>query len=526
MKKYLLTATILLTLITLAACNGSGDTPVPPQATPVQNENNQVGTVNTETPAENLPIEELKIQIDVATDELLSTFVNLYHADIRVPGQDEGATLVIWANQPLSHFNVAMLIPDALEGGDEWGFRPTDSFGSVSVLLPGEAFVIENYVGAGTLPNRGISFTDENGENIRVFFFQANQAYPEHGGQWIIREIEAERLIWTAPCGFDPPSDGDYAIIVNGVGFVDNAYGDFSPVYTMAGEQQPTHITMAVLWPLGLDAIQGGSQISLQYNGEGIGVGLSVVNYLTFGADRVVVGINDTFMSDDDGFVQYIPISLLRHLGFDVHFEGGRVHITGQLNVAVNPHPLAIALQNFINNAEGRTKAFVTHIGGVPGMVAIEFVDDTFAEATLFVNHWQGVIHREIGSIEGFPFSIGNTSDGSESLVKMTGDGGNRSYTMFAIVTNPTTMAEEIIYHFTIYAESESLGVDGNFRINYYRFNGGWLEGIEGGRHSITEEEFYEIRSGMGGWINSWRDMWDSTELILTWVSPTWSPTW
>jgi hypothetical protein len=57
-----------------------------------------------------------------------------------------------------------MLISDWLDDKDEWGFKPTDSFGSAAMLLPGEAFVIENYMGSGTLPNRGITFTDENGE--------------------------------------------------------------------------------------------------------------------------------------------------------------------------------------------------------------------------------------------------------------------------------------------------------------------------------------------------------------------------
>ncbi|MCL2398701.1 MAG: hypothetical protein FWC91_03020 [Defluviitaleaceae bacterium] len=459
--------------------------------------------------------EELKIQIEVATDELLSTFANLYHADVRVPGQGEGVTLVIWANQLLHHFNVAMLISDVPEDGDEWGFRPTDSFGSVRMLLPGEAFVIENYVGAGTLPHRGISFTDENGGNTRVFFFTENQAYPEHGNQWIIQEIEAERLIWVAPCGFDPPSEeGDYSIIINGVGFVDNAYGNADDVYTLAGEQNPTHVTMSVLWMLGLDVISGGAQHSLQYNGGSIGVSLLSVNYLTFGADRDAVGINDTFMADD--FTTYIPISLLRHLGFDVHFEGGRVHIDGQLNVDINPHPLAIALQNFIDNAEGETRVSVPAVNGTLALLAIEFVDG-FAEATVFVYTGFEVIYKEIGSIEGFPFSVGFTGDGWGNLLKVTGDGGNSSYTMFGVATNPATSRDEIVYLFTIYDEL----VDDGSR-SYYRFDGGWPEGIEGGRHSITEEEFNTIRYGWGDFITCWRDSWDSTESILAWVTPIW----
>ena len=317
----------------------------------------------------------------------------------------------------------------------------------------------------------------------------------------------------------DLPSEEDYSIIINGVGFVDTSYGNTDDVYTLAGEQYPTHVTMWVLGALGLEAMAGGSQIALLHDSAGmIGVNLSVVNYLTFGADRVVVGINDTFMADNDYFTQYMPLSLVRDLGFDVHFEGGRVYINGEFDASLTiPHPLALALENFIADAEGETKALVPNVGGNVGVLAIEFING-FAEATLFVFTGFEVISKEIGSIEGFPFSVGFTSDGWGSLVIVTGDGGNSSYTMLGVATNPVTREEEIIYHFTIYAETEFLDFDGNYRIDYYRFNGGWLEGIEGGRHFITEEEFLEIRSSMGDRISSWREFSDNTESILAWV--------
>ena len=520
MKKFMIIAMMLFMLITLAACGGNGDAPELPQTTTAQNENNQTGGSDTKAPTANLPLEELKIQIDVATDELLNTFANLHRVDIRIPGDSEGVTLVVWANHALPSFAVITLTHDLLEDSDEWGFRPTDSFGSAEMLLPGEAFVIENYMGLGTLPHRGISFSDENGGNTRVFFFQENHAYPEHGGQWIIQEIEADRLIWTSICWFEPPSDGDYSIVINGAGFAYEPYTDATGarysaadvVYTVAGEQFPTHVTMSVLWMLGIDVISGGAQHSLQYNGGSIGVGLLSVNYLAFGADRVTVGINDTFMADDGAFTTFIPLSLIRDLGFTVRFEDGRVYIDGQLNVAINPHPLAIALQNFIDNAQGETQAHIPDVGGNPSVLAIEFVDG-FAEATLFVYTGFEVLSKVIGSIEGFPFSVGFTTDGWGSLVKVTGDGGNASYTMFGVATNPATSRDEIVYLFTIYAVRAD---DGS--IHHSRFDGGWLEGIEGGRYPITEEEFNTIRAGMGDWIACWRDSGDSMEFILGWV--------
>ena len=514
MRKWLLLLCVSILTFALAGCgdteiSDNGDTPPVEIMLPETTEDNEY-----------LPAEELKIQIDVATSELLSTFSNLIHADVSTPGDGEGVTLVIWANQTLFDFSVTALASDLLEEKEEWGFMPTYGFGGVSVLLPGEAFVIENYMGAGSLPHRGISFTDADGVTTRVWFFQENHAYPEHGEQWIIQEIEADRLIWEFSYDVDLP----YEVIINGVGFIDIAYGNADAVYFAAG-QLPTHVTLSVLWELGVDMISAGSQIALQYNGGSIGVGLRVLNYLTFGADRVPVGIYDTFMADDGYFTTYIPITLLRALGFDVYFKGSRVHIDGQLNVAVNPHPLAITLQNFIDNAEGETKAFIPNVGGfqsiLQSIVAIEFVD-SFAEAALFVYNGSEVISKEIGSIEGFPFSIGVTTDGWGTLVKITGDGGNRSYTMFDVAINPITMANEIVYRFTIYAE---LSDDGS--INYYQFDGGWLEGIEGGRLSITEEEFNMIYANWGDRIICWRDLWNETEHILAMITPNWwMPNW
>jgi len=204
MKKIMVAIMMLFMLIPLAACNDKVYTPALPT---MQNENNQTDIADTETPAENLPAEELIIQIDAATEERLSTFANLHQVDIDMHGHGEGTTLVVWANQPLSRLALVMLESYWLEDMDTWGFRPHDNIGYVITLLPGEAYVIKNYMGQGTLPHRGISFFDNDKNDTRVFFFQENHAYPNHGGRWIIQEIETERLMWTwtPPIGGDPP---------------------------------------------------------------------------------------------------------------------------------------------------------------------------------------------------------------------------------------------------------------------------------------------------------------------------------
>ena len=341
------------------------------------------------TPTANAPTDELTIQIAVATDELLGTFANLHHAHLNESGID----LVIWTNRPLPHLAVIALEPEWLEDRDEWGFSPRDNFGYVEILLPGEGYVINNYMGLGTLPHLGIGFFDETIRDTRIFVFQENHAYPEHGDAWVIYEIETDRIVWGFAGG--GTDNSPYSIIINGFGFAYDAYGNAADVYTLPGEQFPTHVTLSALWGLGLDAISGGAQISLQHDDGPIGVEIIMLNYLAFGADRVAVGINDTFMADNGYFTVYIPISLLRTLGFDVYFEGGRVHINGQLDVAINPHPLATALRNFIDNAEGETQAHIPNVGGHPSVLAIEFVDG-FAEATLFVYTGRDVISKEI----------------------------------------------------------------------------------------------------------------------------------
>jgi len=117
----------------------------------------------------------------------------------------------------------------------------------------------------------------------------------------------------------EAPDWSNYPIIINGVGVTNN-------FHIIEGEAFPTHVPLAVADVLGLDVMQSGSQISIQQDGENL-VGLSIVNYLTFGDDRVDVSVSDTFMADDDYFTIYVPISLFRELGFTAYSIGGHVYI-------------------------------------------------------------------------------------------------------------------------------------------------------------------------------------------------------
>ena len=185
------------------ACD-NGDTldELPVVETP-QPEIDPIVEIDPEPPAEEIPPEELNLRIDAASDEFLDTFLYLHQTDLGAPEFGEGVTLVLWANRPLANVAVVRLEAHLLEDRNEWGFMPLDNFGYAQMLQPGEALVINNYMGLGTLPHLGISFTDESGEDTKFFFFQENHAYPEHGDRWVIQEIEPERLIWEIPNEYD-----------------------------------------------------------------------------------------------------------------------------------------------------------------------------------------------------------------------------------------------------------------------------------------------------------------------------------
>jgi len=111
-----------------------------------------------------------------------------------------------------------------------------------------------------------------------------------------------------------------YPIVINGVGFTNE-------FFVMDDESTATHIP---LYPtvdvLGFEVIQGGSQISIQKNGESLAA-LNVENYLAFGDERNPVSMEDTFMAEDDYFTIFVPISLFRELGFVAYYSNGHVFV-------------------------------------------------------------------------------------------------------------------------------------------------------------------------------------------------------
>jgi len=187
MKKLLLIILAIALIFTLAACNDEDMPEItePPVETPVEEPDEE------EAPPEEEQEDygELEIQIASVEDMPLSNFSNYYEVDysqIRGDGVI-GTRLVIWANAPLRNLSLLSVTPDIID--DEWIYVPVGTYGTVSELLPGEAFVINAYVGLGTLPGSGITFTDIDGQQ-RYFVMIENMGYPEAGDRWLIWEFE------------------------------------------------------------------------------------------------------------------------------------------------------------------------------------------------------------------------------------------------------------------------------------------------------------------------------------------------
>jgi len=148
----------------------------------------------TETETENdslyLDGNSFGLTISLASEELLNTFDYLHEADYTLLRGDfaddvfeyfNGDRLVIRADVPLYDLALISIANDVLDDlDDRVVFAPVNAFGQIEVLLPGQAFVINSYVGLGTLPASGISFVSESGE--RHYFWmledQSVNIYP------------------------------------------------------------------------------------------------------------------------------------------------------------------------------------------------------------------------------------------------------------------------------------------------------------------------------------------------------------
>jgi hypothetical protein len=145
-----------------------------------------------DTATNNLQHEALRLNIALASDELLGTFNRIHEVDYRFvhAGFDainSTVNLAIWANVPLRNFALLTFANDIVD--ENFVFIPIATFGNVSEFLPGEVFVVNSYFGMGTLPWSGVTFIDGNGEHGAQRYFAMIQNQADEGDPWLIWEF-------------------------------------------------------------------------------------------------------------------------------------------------------------------------------------------------------------------------------------------------------------------------------------------------------------------------------------------------
>jgi len=244
MKKILLLVLALGLIFTLAACSENDEaeatpTPQPPAETPIeddsQNDDDYTSTLENEeadeeyepiedpendegydtTPDDNAeaPIEDsndsstdddtrgdsggvaLGLTIELLIEEEagpgpLADLTFMHTVDLDATFAFVGDTLMIRTFTPLRDFAVILIERDI--GADYDIIIPVEIIGDVvESFLPTEGFIIYNYMSVGTMPNRAITFLDENGQR-HFFFIIQNQGYPETGDRYILHEFQVE----------------------------------------------------------------------------------------------------------------------------------------------------------------------------------------------------------------------------------------------------------------------------------------------------------------------------------------------
>jgi len=86
--------------------------------------------------------------------------------------QHHGDSLAIWSSDYMFEVELINFTEDLTDG---LSFVPVSSFGFIDVVAPGQALVIYNYVGVGTMPWSGITFLLDTGERIH-FWMQHDQS--------------------------------------------------------------------------------------------------------------------------------------------------------------------------------------------------------------------------------------------------------------------------------------------------------------------------------------------------------------
>ncbi|MCL2446284.1 MAG: hypothetical protein FWD06_05915 [Oscillospiraceae bacterium] len=168
MKKLLILTAALALL--LAACTTTAESPTEETTT-------EITTTQAETTAvyEQTTLTAELVDADTSADVTFSF------------GDEEGVNLLVRATVPMH--DVAMIAPLVEFADDEMFHTPARGEDIADVILPGQTLLLQNYRSAGTLPNAGLTFTDDAGVS-RYFVLVENQAYPQHGPMFWFNEVQ------------------------------------------------------------------------------------------------------------------------------------------------------------------------------------------------------------------------------------------------------------------------------------------------------------------------------------------------
>jgi len=173
MKKFTTLLLIVFFCLVIAACGGAntpnnvpGSNTAPPP-TPETDQLTATQAVENQT-----EWTDLELSITVLHEDSALPAGILYEIDY-LPESVNGDRVMIQANLPLREFSLVTFISD-MDEYDLW-FITEDIYGSVAELFPEDAFIISGYIGFGTLPRSGVTFTDQYGE-YRYFAIQHDQS--------------------------------------------------------------------------------------------------------------------------------------------------------------------------------------------------------------------------------------------------------------------------------------------------------------------------------------------------------------
>jgi len=167
MKKLLILAAALALL--LAACAA----PAAPSPEETTTEFTTTTQAEVTAPYEQTTLTAELVAADTSADVTFALF-----------SDGEGANLLVRAEVDMHGLALFMPLYD-----DDMRITPERGEEIADTLLAGQTLLLQNYRGAGTLPNLGLAFTDGDGVQ-RYFVLVVNNAYPNHGPMFWFNEVQ------------------------------------------------------------------------------------------------------------------------------------------------------------------------------------------------------------------------------------------------------------------------------------------------------------------------------------------------